>query len=250
VIIAIYGLDWARGTMEILQDKRILVIDDEPDLLSLVSLLLNREGAQVLTAQDGSEGLMQLDKEHPDLVLLDILMPGITGYETCSRITETSKIPVIFLSVLSGTNDIVNGLNRGAVDYVTKPFIPKVLVARINAALQFIDHKPPENRTTVYDDGYLSINLDQRRVSVEDVAVQLTATEFQLLSFLFIHANQVVTFADILDNVWGSEYKSHANYVHVDVWRLQQKIEKDPKNPQYLLSEPGTGYRFEKSISP
>lgn len=125
--------------MEILQDKRILVIDDEPDLLSLVSLMLNREGAEVITAQDGNEGLMQLDKEQPDLVLLDILMPGITGYETCSRITETSKTPVIFLSALTETNDIVTGLNQGALDYVTKPFTPQVLIARINAVLRFVD---------------------------------------------------------------------------------------------------------------
>lgn len=232
--------------MESLQDKRILVIDDEPDLLSLVSLLLNQEGAQVFTALDGNEGLKQVDKEHPDLVLLDILMPGLTGFETCSRITESSMIPVIFLSVLSSVNDIVNGLNRGAVDYVTKPFIPKVLVARINAALRFIDQNRSENPTAIYEDSYLTINLDQQRVIVGGAPVQLTATEYQLLSYLFMHANQVLTFADILENVWGSEYESKTNYVHVYVWRLRQKIEKDPKNPQYLLSEPGTGYRFEK----
>ena len=125
--------------MESLQDKRILVIDDEPDLVDLVSLILNREGAQVYSAPDGNAGLSQLDKQQPDLVLLDILMPGLSGYETCSRITQSSKIPVIFLSALTKDEDILKGLNRGAVDYVTKPFDSKVLIARINASLRFID---------------------------------------------------------------------------------------------------------------
>ena len=235
--------------MENLQDKRILIIDDEPDLIDLVSLLLHREGAQVCTAQDGNEGLSQLDKEHPDLVLLDILMPGLSGYETCSRITESAKIPVIFLSALAKDEDILKGLNRGAVDYVTKPFDSKVLIARINAALRFIDQLRMEKQTAVYDDGYLSINLDQHRVTVEGVAAQLTTTEYKLLSYFFMHANQVLTFAEILEHVWGSEYRSNTNYAHIYVWRLRQKIERDPKNPQYLLSESGIGYRFEKSAS-
>ena len=235
--------------MESLQDKRILVIDDEPDLVDLVSLILNREGAQVYSAPDGNAGLSQLDKQHPDLVLLDILMPGLSGYETCSRITESSKIPVIFLSALAKDEDILKGLNRGAVDYVTKPFDSKVLIARINAALRFIDQIRMEKQTTGYEDGYLSINLDQQRVTVEGVAVQLTTTEYKLLSYFYMHANQVLTFADVLANVWGSEYRSNTNYVHIYVWRLRQKIERDPKNPEYLLSESGVGYRFEKSAS-
>jgi DNA-binding response OmpR family regulator len=232
--------------MESLQEKRILVIDDEPDLLSLVSLLLHREGAQVFTAMDGNEGLQQLHETHPDLVLLDIMMPGLTGLETCTRITETTQTPVIFLSVLSNANDIVNGLNRGALDYVTKPFIPKVLVARINAALRFIDQMHSETTKTDYSDGYLNIDLGQRRVTVKGVAVQLTITEFNLLSYLFMHADRVLPFADILENIWGTEFLSNVNYVHIYVWRLRQKIEKNPRQPEYLLREQGIGYRFEK----
>ena len=176
-------------------------------------------------------------------------MPGLSGYETCSRITESAKIPVIFLSALAKDEDILKGLNRGAVDYVTKPFDSKVLIARINAALRFIDQLRMEKQTAVYDDGYLSINLDQHRVTVEGVAAQLTTTEYKLLSYFFMHANQVLTFAEILEHVWGSEYRSNTNYAHIYVWRLRQKIERDPKNPQYLLSESGIGYRFEKSAS-
>jgi len=233
--------------MDSLQGKRILVIDDEPELLDLVSTVLRREGAQAFTAVNGDEGLLQLHKEHPDLVLLDIMMPGLPGFETCSRIIESSKTPVIFLTALVSVNDIVKCLNLGAVDYVTKPFTPKVLVARIRAALRLVDQITTENPPDVYEDDYLTINLDQRRISVEGVPVQLTATEYKLLSFLFSNANQVLTSADILDNVWGAEYRNSTNYVHIYIWRLRQKIEQDPKNPQYLLSEPGTGYRFETS---
>jgi DNA-binding response OmpR family regulator len=235
--------------MEMLQDKRILVIDDEPDMLFLVSTLLNREGAEVITANDGKDGLQRLHKTHPDLVLLDILMPGITGFETCARITETSNTPVIFLSVLSDVDDIVNGFQLGAIDYVTKPFSPKVLIARISATLRFIDQFREGSRTFVYDDGYLTIHLEQRSVSIQGRTVQLTDTEFQLLSYFVKHANQLLSFEDILVNVWGSEYKTNVNYVHVYIWRLRQKIEMNPSEPQYLLSESGIGYRFEKPLA-
>ncbi|MDF1515857.1 MAG: response regulator transcription factor [Anaerolineae bacterium] len=235
--------------MESLRDKRILVIDDEPDLLSLVGLLLNREGARVTTALDGTQGLAKMHQEHPDLVLLDILMPGLTGYETCARINETSKTPVIFLSALANTGDIVNGLNQGAVDYVTKPFAPSVLVARIHATLRFIEHLREDNQACTYDDDYLTINVEQRSVHVAGVPVQLTATEFQVMSYFCRHTDELLEYTDIITNVWGDEYKSNTNYVHVYVWRLRQKIEKDPKNPQYFISEPGTGYRFSTQAS-
>jgi two-component system KDP operon response regulator KdpE len=163
----------------------------------------------------------------------------------CSRITASSRIPVIFLSALAKDDDIVKGLNRGAVDYVTKPFTPKVLIARINAALRFIDQIRTGSKRSVYDDGYLSINLDQRRVSVDGEGVQLTAIEYKLLTYFCRNANRLLVFTDILENVWGSDYRSNTNYVHIYIWRLRQKIEKDPSQPQYLKSVSGIGYRFE-----
>lgn len=234
--------------MDSLQGKCILVIDDEPDLLQFVSIILTREGAHVVTAKDGNQGLDLLHKHHPDLVLLDIMMPGLPGFETCSRITDTYKTPVIFLTALAAEDDIVNGLNLGAVDYITKPFTPKVLIARIQAALRFLD-QTKSLANTRYDDGYLGINLADRHITVNGDPVRLTLTEYKLLVYLYSNANRVTTFADILANVWGPEYESSSNYVHIYTWRLRQKIEKDPANPQYVRSEPGSGYRFTTTSS-
>lgn len=231
--------------MESLEGKRILVIDDEPDLVNLVKAVLKREGAQVFTAANGRDGLDQLHNHQPDLVLLDIMMPGLPGFDTCSRIIESSKTPVIFLTARTGDTDIVNGLNLGAVDYVTKPFTPKVLIARIHAVLRFLEQVNAGSPAVIYEDDYLKIDLDTRQVSVKGEPVRLTATEYSLLSYLFQHADQVSTFADILEHVWGPAYRSSTNYVHVYVSRLRKKIEQNPRQPRYLLSDAGVGYRFE-----
>ena len=235
--------------MDNLQGKRILVIDDDLEFLDFVSLVLTRDGAQVSTATNGNEGLRQLKIEHPALVLLGIMMPGLPGFETCSRIIELSQTPVIFLTALARVNDIVNGLNLGAVDYVTKPFNPSELVARIRTALRQVNQMSIENPPTSYEDDYLSIDLDQRSILVARKPVHLTSTEYRLLTHLLTNANQVLTYADILGNVWGPEYRNSNNYVYIYVWRLRQKIERDPRKPRYLLSEPGIGYRFEKLLT-
>ena len=232
-----------------LEGKRILVIDDAPDLLHFVELILKREGAQVFTALNGHDGLDQLHSAQPDLILLDIMMPDLHGFETCSRIIETSKTPVIFLTALAQVNDIVNGLNLGAVDYITKPFTPKVLVARINAVMRLTEQPNPEHTIVIYEDNYLKIDPEQHRVTVLGVPIHLTPTEYKLLSYLLMHANQVMTFADILDYVWGPAYRSSTNYVHVYVSKLRKKIEQNPRQPRYLLSEPGIGYRFATAYS-
>ncbi|MDF1515856.1 MAG: response regulator transcription factor [Anaerolineae bacterium] len=229
------------------EGKCILVIDDEPELLLLVRTILTHEGFQVLMADCGQEGLRTIQTHQPDLILLDIMMPGLAGWDVCTHVLQSFNIPIIFLTALTGDDEIVQGLNLGAVDYIAKPFSSKILVARVRAALRNADHDIQNNAFTVYADDHLYIDLEQHRIKVNQNLMDITGTEFLLLSYLLNHANQVVTFSEILCHVWGAEYQGTNNYVHVYIWRLRQKIEKDPKRPRYLLSVPGIGYRFEIS---
>jgi DNA-binding response OmpR family regulator len=225
--------------------KRILVIDDDPDMVVLVKLLFSRAGAEVYTALDGREGLRQFGVCRPDLVLLDVMMPVLDGWETCRHLVRLSDVPIIFLTARTQEDDVIRGLECGAVDYVTKPFSTKVLLARASAALRTVDAGPAERRNGHYDDGYLNVDLEARRVLVEGKLVQLTATEFRLLAFLFENAGRVLTYGQILEHVWGWECQGSTEYVHVYVWHLRQKLEQDPRHPSYLLTEHGVGYRFE-----
>ena len=202
-------------------------------------------GAKTFVASDGIEGLRQLFHLQP--VILDIMMPHKSGWETCRQIRELSNVPIIMLTSLNAEEDMVRGLDCGAVDYVTKPFSTQVLLARSRAALRQSESLPtqrPFSESELYEDGYLKIDLKARRVFVADKAVDLTKTEFSLLAYLFHNQGIVLTFEQILQAVWGLGYEDSIQYVHVYVSRLRQKLEQDPKNPQYLLTEYGVGYRL------
>jgi two-component system KDP operon response regulator KdpE len=233
-----------------LHDRRILVIDDDADLLDLIDLVFSRAGAQVLTARDAHQGLRQFYDHRPDLVILDLMMPGINGWQACERIRELSDVPILMLTALAQDGDLVRGLNCGADDYVTKPFASQVLLARVRALLRRAERSVPGEKPLIYDDGYLAIDLVQRRVRVRQQPAKLTPTEYSLLVYLLRHANRVLTHEQILEQIWGEECLDSTHYVHVYVHRLRQKLEQDPEQPRYLLTEPGVGYRFELPAAP
>jgi two-component system KDP operon response regulator KdpE len=228
-----------------MQGKIILVIDDDPEMLRLLEHIFSREGAQVCTAAGGQEGLRQFYNYPPHLVVLDVMMPEMDGWQVCARVRQMSDVPIIFLTALNAEAEIIHGLDTGAVDYVTKPFSPHVLVARARAALRQTELAPGTEKTDTYRDDYLAIDLDTRQVTVRGEPVKLTKTEYRLLAYLVENAGQVLTPQQILEYVWGREYRDSIDYTHVYMWRLRQKLEEDPQNPRYLLTEHGLGYRFQ-----
>jgi DNA-binding response OmpR family regulator len=227
-----------------LQGKKILVIEDDPAMARLVEYSFSGTGAQIYRAINGHEGLRQLYLHEPHLVILDIMLPGLDGWEVCSRIRQMSDVPIIILSALGRETDIIRGLDCGAVDYVTKPFSPKILVARAQAALRQAKLNAELVKPLIYHDEHLTINLDQHQVLVRGAPVDLTRTEYRLLAYLVENAGTVLTHRQILQHTWGPEYQNSPEYVHVYISRLRQKLEKDPNHPQYLVTKHGVGYSF------
>lgn len=232
-----------------MSDKtRILYIEDEPEMIELTRMVLEREGFEVLGAMGGNEGLEKIKQEKPDLILLDLMMPEMDGWEVCRHIRQISEVPIIMLTALAQDKEIIRGLAAGADDYVTKPFNPEVLLARSRAVLRRAALPPAIEASPTYNDGYLTIDLGERRVLVQGEIVRLTATEYRLLAYLVQHAGRVLTFDQILQKVWGEEYSGNAEYVHVYIQRLRKKLEPDPSSPTYLTTEHGIGYQFEKHM--
>jgi two-component system KDP operon response regulator KdpE len=232
--------------MSEIQGKKILVVDDDPDVLQLLVHTFSLADAQVLVANCGEEALRQFYVHRPDLIVLDVKMPDMDGWQVCLRICELSDVPIIFLTALDGDKELATGLGCGAVDYVTKPFSPEVLIARARAALRRRELPMAIEEPVTYADDYLTIDLKTRHVLVRGTPVKLTATEFHLLAYLVRNADRVLTFRQILEKVWGREYRGGINYAHVCIWHLRRKLEEDPKKPRYLLTEHGVGYRFHK----
>lgn len=228
-----------------MQGKKILVIDDDFHISQLVKATFVEEGADVVTAVDGQDGLRQFYTHKPDLVVIDLMMPEMDGWETTERILELADVPIIMLTSLGDDSDVIQGLDRGAIDYITKPFSPKVLAARARAALRFASSTRPVESYN-YQDERLLIDLDHTRVLVAGEPIKLTKTEFKVLTYMVQNAGRVLTFQQILEQVWGWEYQDSIEYVHVYVSRLRQKLEENPKDPHYLITEYGLGYRFEK----
>ncbi len=230
-----------------MENKKILVIDDDPHLRRLIEATLTQAGGVVFTAADGEEGLREFYARQPDLVVLDVMMPKMDGWETCRMIRRLSNVPIVMLTARGQEDDIIRGLELGADDYITKPFSVKVLVARTQAALRRGTTEPAMvEASSSYQDGYLTVDLAERRVYVKGEPVKLTAKEFDLLQCLLENAGRVLTLQQILEWVWGWEYQDELDYVRVYMWHLRQKIEADPQQPRYLMTEHGVGYRFEK----
>lgn len=227
-------------------DSRILVVDDDPVLSELISYNLTTEGYTVFIAADGQEGVRKFHETRPDLVILDVSMPKLNGFEVMQRVREMSDTPVIMLTAQGRENDIVRGLDLGADDYMTKPFRLGELLARIRANLRRAQTAPAATTEHMtYDDGHLTIDLDERRIMIEGETVKLTPTEYRLLAYLVQNKGRVLEFRQILENVWGFEYIDDIDYLRVYIWHLRKKIEPDAKNPIYLLNELSVGYRFE-----
>jgi len=224
---------------------KLLLIDDSEEIQALVGLFLEKEGYQVVRARNGKEGLRKLAHEKPDLILLDIMMPEVDGWETCRQVREISNVPIIMLTAKGQERDIVRGLEMGADDYVTKPFDLTELRARIRALLRRATEMSPEDsRPKLFDDGYLRVDLERRLVTIEGKGVDLTPTEYRLLAALVQQAGRVIPHRQLLKQVWGPEYGDEVHYLKLYVRYLRQKLEKDPSHPYYILTEWGVGYRF------
>jgi two-component system KDP operon response regulator KdpE len=233
-----------------MQDRKILIIDDDPEILELLDMLLSRAGARVVTAVSSAEGLRQFYAFRPDLVVLDLMMPQMSGWDVCGRLRELSDVPIMMLTALTDTREMTRGLECGADDYVTKPFTSQVLLARIRALLRRSLRADTLASSHTYDDGHLTIDLDRRQVLVRQKPVKLTPTEYRLLRYLFEHPDRSLPYAQILENVWGAECVDCIHYVHVYLHRLRNKLEADPEQPRYLLTEPGIGCRFDYRLGP
>lgn len=229
-----------------MQGKTILIIDDDTALCRSIDLLLSKEKAVIVTAFDGKEGLKLFFERRPDLVIIDIMMPLMDGYEVCRQIRLLAPTPIILLTTVRDDSAIVKGLDAGADDFVSKPFNGKVLIARIRAVLRRAALSPLETTVPHYRDEHLFIEPLKRQVSVNGQEIKLSAREFDLLVYLYTNADLVLTYNQILERLWGWEYSENIDYVHVYISRLRRKIEVDSREPQYLLTEHGIGYRFKK----
>ncbi len=230
--------------------KKILVVDDDPAFVRLVDQVLTEKGYEILKATNGQEALRILFAHKPDLVLLDIVMPGMDGWQTCQRIRDISDIPIIILTGKQNTEeDIVLGLDYGADDYLIKPVGNRELVARVRAILRRADLPPTTGvqKETTYSDNYLTVNISERKVIVNGERVKLTPREFSLFAFLLENAFHILTHKQLLEKVWGWEYTDDLDYVRIYISHLRHKIEPDPALPRYIITEPGVGYYFQKS---
>lgn len=225
--------------------KRILVVDDEPRIIGFIRMNLELEGHQVIEAHSGLEALESVRTKLPDIVLLDVMMPELDGFETLRMLREFSNIPVIMLTAKGEENDRVYGLELGADDYITKPFGPRELSSRIKAVLRRANmpSSSPEEAVLKIDDR-LSVDFNRREVIVNGESVKLRPTEYRLLYHLIENAGWTVPHDQLLAKVWGYEYRDEAHYVRLYVNYLREKIEEDPSHPKYILTERGVGYRF------
>jgi two-component system KDP operon response regulator KdpE len=227
----------------------VLVIDDDKVTTRIIHDALTEAGYRVHIAYDGREGLRQMYARRPDLIILDLMMPEMDGWTTCRRIREMSNVPIVMLTARDRTEDVIRGLDEGADEYVTKPFEIEVLLARVRAVLRRAAVSPDPSRKdeVTYNDGYLTFNSVERRVTVNGEPVSLTPTEYNMLAVLVKNAGRVLPYRELLEQVWGWEYKDDIDYLRVYIWHLRRKLEPDPKNPRYVLTEHGVGYRFEGS---
>ena len=229
-----------------MRPPKILVVDDEPHLVKLVRTNLEAQHYKVISALDGPAGLAMAEKEGPDLIILDIMLPGMDGFDILQRLREFSAVPVIMLSAKDQEIDKVKGLQLGADDYVAKPFSVHELLARVEAVLRRA--APSEDVTTrpPFVSGDFSMDFQQRRVTVSGKEIKLGPTEWKLLTQLVRNAGRVMLHTDLLRKVWGPEYGGETEYLRVYISYLRNKIEADPAHPKYILTEHGVGYSFKR----
>ncbi len=222
----------------------ILLVDDDPQLIRLVRANLEPVGYRVLVAMDARSALELADMEMPDMIILDIMLPEIDGYELCQRIREFSTTPIIMLTANLEDTDKVRGLKLGADDYLTKPFSVQELLARVEAVLRRTKFSEEAKTPPTFTCGDISVDFVQRRVIVRGKEIPMTLTEYKLLSQLVSNAGRVMLHGELLTRVWGAEYQDELEYLRAYIHHLRQKIEEDSHQPQYILSKPGIGYIF------
>lgn len=224
--------------------SQVLVVDDDAHLLDALTIYLSKREWRVVAASNGEDALQVFVQNPADLVVLDIMMPGMDGWELCSRLRQITDVPIIMLTARGQDYDRKKGLRLGADDYVVKPFSLRELATRVATLLQRCQQFHVEQIDTYYEDGVLKIDGPQRRVLLHGQSVQLTNTERRLFFLLAANPDRALSAAHILQAVWGPEYLQQDDYVEMYVWRLRQKIEPDPEQPIYILTEPGAGYRL------
>jgi two-component system KDP operon response regulator KdpE len=224
--------------------KLVLVVDDEPRMTRFIRMNLELEDFRVIEARTGMEALDKVRTSLPDLVILDVMMPEMDGFETLEVLREVSSVPVIMLTVRADEEDKVHGLELGADDYVTKPFGARELVSRVKAVLRRTESTVKPDEAVLKIDDRLSIDFNSREVIVEGKRVKLRPTEYRLLYHLVENAGWVVPHETLLAKVWGYEYQEEVHYLRLYITYLRQKIEPDPSHPRYILTERGVGYRF------
>ena len=224
--------------------RKILVVDDEPRMIHFIRLNLEHDGFEVYEATSGTQALDQMRDLLPDLILLDVMMPDLDGFETLRLIRDISTVPVIMLTAKGEEEDRVRGLELGADDYITKPFSPRELVSRVRAVLRRTEMAGQPVHDVIQVDDRLKIDFDRREIWVDDELVKLRPTEFRLLYHLVKNAGYVVPHEQLLAKVWGYEYRDETHYLRLYVNYLRQKLELDPSNPEYFITERGVGYRF------
>jgi len=232
--------------------NKILVVDDDPVFVRLVKGVLAQKGYDILTAGDGQEALQVMFSNKPDMVLLDVQMPRMDGWQACSRIREVSDIPVVMLTGMQTAEaDVVRGLDYGADDYLIKPVGNRELVARVRAILRRAESPTASaERQITYNDEYLTVDIAARSVIVKGKRVKLTPIEFRLFAMLVENVGRILSHKQLLEKVWGWEYIDDLDYVRIYISHIRQKIEKDPAQPEYIMTEAGVGYYFKKSPEP
>jgi DNA-binding response OmpR family regulator len=227
--------------------KKILIVDDDPGHLRLMSSILNTSGLKPLLANNGREAVRNVVQNKPDLIILDLVMPGLDGCETCRLIRELSDVPILMLTSKSKSEeDIVHGLECGADSYVYKPVGNRELLAMIKAALRRAEKAHTGNllKKGNFSNDYLTVDVPERKVFVNEVRLKLTPREFRLLALLVENAGRILSHKQVLEHVWGFEYAEEVEYVRIYIAHLRQKIEPEPSTPRYILTEPGIGYYF------
>lgn len=221
---------------------KILIADDEPRYVRLMEANLTNEGYEVIKASNGQEAVNAVAEHHPNLVLLDVMMPVLSGFEACQRIREFSNVPIIIVTAKGDEQDRVRGLDVGADDYIVKPYSATELLARVRAVLRRAQLSGGTFQQSTFEHGNLHIDFTRAEVYKGDETVFLSATEYRLLLQFAQHLGQVLTSEQLLENVWGAEYRDDKEILWVSISRLRQKLEDNPKSPQHIVTRPGLGY--------
>ena len=233
-----------------MDQRTVLVIDDEQPIVEILKFNLTKEGYAVLEAYDGAAGLSLALEKNPDLILLDVMLPKMDGFEVCRKIREKSSVPIIMLTAREEEVDKVLGLELGADDYMTKPFSVRELTARVKANLRRMNidkDLPTTNAANIIVSGDLSVNTERYEVKKRDKVIDITLREFELLKFLATQPEKIFTRENLLEKVWGYEYYGDVRTVDVTVRRLREKIEDDPSMPRYIITKRGVGYYFNRT---